>query len=304
MPVNTQQLTRFLEPEILRSIDSIELAARVLVEGLYASRHRCPFYGYTVEFKDYREYAPGDAPRMIDWKLLARTERYYVRRYEMESNMDVVLLLDGSGSMGYQPVDGRRLSKAEYASYLVASLGYLVRKQQDAAGLVTFGTDLVEFVPPRQGERHLFGLLARLNSLEAQGETDLESVLKKIALRLKRRSIIVLVSDCHGDPVKTTDGIRHLAARGHDIIVFHLLDADEVEFPFTALTSFRDVEDGAQMMCDPIRQKRRYMERLDAFRTNVRDGVVACGADYLFIDTSQPIETVLRDYLIYRRQRG
>ena len=304
MPVSSQKITQFLDPEILRAIDSIELVARVLVEGLYASRHRCPFYGYTVEFKDYREYAPGDPPRLIDWKLLARTERYYVRRYEMESNMDVITLLDVSGSMSYQPVDGKRFTKIEYASYLSASLAYLVRKQQDSAGLVTFGTDLIEFVPPKQGQRHLFGLLARLNSIEARGETDLSEVLKAIALRLNRRSIIVLISDCHGDTESVLDGIRHLAARGHDIILFHLLDADEVEFPFSALTSFRDIESGTQLMCDPIRQKRRYLTRLDAFRTAIRDGTVACGADYRFIDTSQPIEVTLRDYLTYRRQRG
>ena len=304
MPVASPQPTRFLDPAILRSIESIELAARGLVEGLYASRHRCPFYGYTVEFKDYREYVPGDDPKTIDWKLLARTERLFIRRYEMESNMDVITLLDASGSMAYQPVDLKRLTKTEYGSYLAASLSYLVRKQQDAPGLVTFGTDLFEFVPPRQGEQHLFGLLARLNSLKPSGETDLGQALKSLALRLKRRSIVVLISDCHGDTESVVDGIRHLAARGHDIIVFHLLDADEVEFPFSALTSFRDVETGGQLMCDPLRQKKRYMERLDTFRTAIRDGTVACGADYRFIDTSQPIETVLRDYLMYRRQRG
>jgi uncharacterized protein (DUF58 family) len=304
MPVPTQSLTRYLDPEILRSIESIELAARVLVEGLYASRHRCPFYGFTVEFKDYREYAPGDPPRLIDWKLLARTERYFVRRYEMESNMDVVTLLDVSGSMGYTPTDTKRFSKIEYASYLAASLSYLVRKQQDSAGLITFGDDLIEFVPPRQGQRHMLGLLARLEEIKPEGPTNLEHVMKRLVLRLKRRSIIALISDCHGDPAPVVDGIRHLAARGHDIIVFHLLDSDEVEFPFTSLTSFRDVESGTQLMCDPLRQKRRYLARLDAFRSAIRDGTVGCGADYRFIDTSQPLETVLRDYLMYRRQRG
>ena len=147
-------------------------------------------------------------------------------------------------------------------------------------------------------------LLARLEDVEAEGLTNLEHVMKQLAMRLKRRSIIVLISDCHGDPALVVDGIRHLAARGHDIIVFHLLDADEIEFPFTSLTSFRDIESGTQLMCDPLRQKRRYLARLDAFRSGIRDGTVGCGADYRFMDTSQPLETVLRDYLMYRRQRG
>lgn len=295
---------KLLDPQVLRSISSIELKARLLVEGLYSSRHRCRYYGYSVEFKDYREYAAGDEPRIIDWKALARTERYYVRRFEMESNMNVVCLLDASGSMSYRPQDPRRLTKMEYACCLVASLSYLASKQQDSPGLVTFTTEIKEFLPPHQGNRHLYALLARLEALRPQGETDLEDVLKKVALRLRRRGIFILVSDCHGDPARVCDGLRHLAARGHEVIVLHLLDHDEVAFPFQALTSFRDLETGVEIMCDPLRQRREYAGRLGAFRDAIRDGTVACGADYWFIDTAQPIEFVLRDYLLYRRQRG
>jgi len=295
---------KFLDPEVLRSIRSIELRARLLIEGLYASQHRCRFYGYSVEFKDYREYVPGDEPRIIDWKMLARTERYFVRRFVMESNMNVVCLLDASGSMSYRPQDPRRLTKMEYASTLVASLSYLVSKQQDSPGLVTFTTDVAEFLSPRQGSRHLFSLLARLQTLRPQGETDLENVLKKVALRLRRRGIFILVSDCHGDPARVLDGVRHLAARGHEVIVLQLLDRDEVDFPFRSLTSFRDLETGAEIMCDPLRQRREYTARLGAFRDAIRDGSVACGADYRFIDTAMPIEIVLHDYLQYRRHRG
>jgi uncharacterized protein (DUF58 family) len=295
---------RFLDPQVLRSIRSIELKARLLVEGLYASQHRCRFYGYSVEFKDYREYVPGDEPRIIDWKMLARTERYFVRRFVMESNMNVVCLLDASGSMSYRPQDLRRLTKMEYASYLVASLSYLASKQQDSPGLVTFTTDIAEFLSPRQGHRHLFSLLARLAAVQPRGETNLENVLKQVALRLRRRSLFVLVSDCHGDPDRVLDGVRHLAARGHEVVVLQLLDRDEVDFPFRSLTSFRDLETGAEIMCDPLRQRREYAARVGAFRSAIRDGAVACGADYRFLDTSLPIEVVLRDYLLYRRHRG
>ncbi len=295
---------QYLKPEVLRSLQNLELAARLLVEGLYASRHRCPFYGYTVEFKDYREYAPGDEPRTIDWKVLARTERYVVKRFEMESNMDVMCLLDSSGSMGYEPTDRKRLGKYEYGCLLAASLSYLAVRQQDAAGLVTFGEDIREYIPCRQGQRHLFGLLAALQRSRPDGQTDLAAVLKTIALRLKRRTIVVLIADCHGDEAATLDGIRHLAARGHEVVLMHVLDADEVRFPFESLTSFRDLESGAQLMCDPSRQRRRYLEALERFRSAIREGGAECGSDYRLFDTADPIETALREYLVFRKARG
>lgn len=296
--------TQFLDPETLRSLEDIELVARLLVEGMYASRHRCPFYGHTVEFKDYREYVAGDDPRMIDWKILARTERYCVKRFEMESNMNVLSVLDVSASMGYRPRDARRLSKFEYATRLVAALSYVACRQQDSAGLVTAGVDVEEFIPARQGKRHLYGLLARLANATPHGETDLGQVLRKIGLRLKRRSMVVLVSDCLGDEKNLVDGLKQLAAMGHELIVLHILDSDEVEFPFRSLTSFRDLELGTQIMCDPVRQQRLYLARLAAFRNAIRDGSLACGTDYRFFDTSQPLELALREYLVCRRQKA
>lgn len=293
---------KFLDAKILRALLNIEIKARLLVEGMYASRHRCPFYGFSVEFVDHREYVPGDDPRGIDWKMLARTERYFVKRFEMESNMNVGCLVDVSGSMSYDPPDANRLTKFEYACYFAASLCYLVAKQQDSPSLITFGKEIRDFIPPRQGLRHLYSLLARLEQIEAGGETDFEVVLGQVSDRLRRRGIIVLISDCHGEGVM--DGIRHLVARGQDVVVFHLLDHDEVTMPFKALTSFRDLETGQQVMSDPLRQRKAYLERLDGFRTDIREGCARCGADYRFIDTSEPIELVLRDYLLYRRQRA
>lgn len=296
--------TRLLDPAILRSIERIEVKARLLVDGMYASRHRCPAYGYSVEFVDHREYVPGDEPRSIDWRMLARTERYYVKRFEMESNMDVVCLLDGSASMGYRSTDPARLGKFEYARYLAAAIAYLVRKQQDSAGLVIFDEVIRDFLPAKQGQRHLFTLLSRLEQAQPGRGTDSRGALKLIASRLSRRGIVVVVGDCHGDPEESLDGLRQLRARGHEVILFHLLDEDEVTFPFTALASFRDLESGAQVMGDPLRQREAYLERLGAFRTAIADGCASAGIDYRFISTAQPIETVLRDYLLFRRQRA
>jgi len=295
---------RFFDPNILRQLENIELVAKMLVEGMYASRHRSPYYGYSVEFVDYREYSPGDEPRLIDWKVLARTEKYFVKRFEMESNMNVTCLLDVSASMGYHSTDRNRLTKLEYGNYLTASLSYLVARQQDAPGLITFDQNIRDFIPAKQGERHLYSLLARLEQLEAAGETDIVGVLEGVAQRLKRRGIIVVISDCYGDPEAFVDGIGHLRARGHDVIVFQVLDHDEITFPFSALTSFRDMETSVQLMTDPARQRRIYMDRLNRFLNAVGTGCVACGADYRQVDTIQPIELVLREYLLYRRQQS
>lgn len=304
MPIPATAPMRFLDATILRTIGSIELSARLLVEGMYASRHRCPFYGYSVEFKAYREYCPGDEPRMLDWKLLARTERFYIKRFEMESNMNVVPLLDVSGSMGYRPADGGRFTKLEYGCYLAASLAYLAAKQQDSPGLVVFDTDIRTFIPPRQGQRHLFTLLARLGELHGAGATDIPNALHKMALRLPRRSLLVLITDGHGDEARVVDGIKQLAARGHELVVFHLVDRDELDFPFQMLTSFRDLETGRELMCDPLRQRQDYAQRFTAFREAIRMGSLASGSDYRFIHTGLPIELVLRDYLLYRRRRA
>ena len=295
---------RFLDPTILRAVANIELRARLLVEGMYASRHRSPYYGFSVEFVDHREYSPGDEPRTIDWKMLARTERYFVKRFEMESNMNVVTLLDVSRSMGYRPPSEERLTKLEYGCYLAASISFLVSRQQDSPGLVTFGDEIRDFVPPKQGQRHLYTILARLEALDAQGQTNLPRVLEIIGQRLTRRGIVLLISDCYGTPSTVVDGIRHLAARGQDVVVIQLMDHDEVTFPFKALTTFRDMETGGHLMSDPLRQRPLYLDRLQRFRSAVESGTVACGADYRFVDTAQPIELVLRDYLLYRRKRA
>ena len=302
--MNKASASPFLSATLLRSIASIELKARLLVEGMYASRHRSPDYGYSVEFVDHREYAPGDDLRTIDWKMLGRTERYYVKRFEMESNMNVVSLLDVSGSMGYVPEDSTRLGKLEYGSYLAAAISHLATHQQDSPGLVTFDREIRDFIPPKQGKRHLFTLLTKLQSLHASGQSDLGPTLKNLIHRFNRRGLIFLITDCHSGQDSVLDGIRHLMARRHEVVVLHLLDADEVNFPFQSLTSFRDLETGAQLMSDPLRLRKTYLQRLSQFQEEIKQGCAACGADYRFIDTSEPLEVVLRDYLLFRRQRG
>ncbi|MFP6885992.1 MAG: DUF58 domain-containing protein, partial [Opitutales bacterium] len=261
-------------------------------------------YGHSVEFVDHREYMPGDEPRHIDWKMLARTERWYVKRFEMESNMDVSVVLDISGSMGYRPDDKKRFTKFEYARFLTAALCYLVNKQNDAPGFISFGTDIRDYFPPKQGKRHLYGILARLAELKPEEGTDLDNVLGKLSLRLKRRGLVVLFSDFYGDTEVITDGMKQISARGHDLVVFHLVDTDERDFPFRQLTSFRDLESGGQLLNDPLLGRRVYQRRFNRFQEEIREGTHAAGGDYRFITTADPIEYVLRDYLLFRRQQN
>jgi uncharacterized protein (DUF58 family) len=304
MPVNTEY-RRFLDPVFLKTLKNMEVAARFLVDGMYASRHRCPFYGYSVEFKDLREYVQGDDPRSIDWKMFARTEKVYVKRFEMESNMDVMTLLDVSASMGYQsPFDKRRLTKIEFGRFLAAGISYLVNNQQDSAGLMTFDTELRAFLPCRQGRRHLNAILITLDQARSSDRTAVDLVLQKAGMRLKRRGLVALISDCYGNTDDIVSAIRLLRARGQDTIVFHVADDDEINLPFDMLTSFHDMETNREVMCDPVRQKRHYVQRFQALRDKLAKGCAECGADYVFAQTSQPIEMVLRDYLIFRRARG
>ena len=293
-----------LDPKIIRNLPDIELLARLLVQGAYAHMHRCKQYGHSVEFVDHREYMPGDEPRHIDWKMLARTERWYVKRFEMESNMDVSVVLDISGSMSYRSDDKKRLTKFEYARFLTAALCYLVNKQNDAPGFISFGTDIRDYFPPKQGKRHLYGILARLAELKPEEGTDLDNVLGKLSLRLKRRGLVVLFSDFYGDTEVITDGMKQISARGHDLVVFHLVDTDERDFPFRQLTSFRDLESGGQLLNDPLLGRRVYQRRFNRFQEEIREGTHAAGGDYRFITTADPIEYVLRDYLLFRRQQN
>ena len=296
--------TKFLDANILRSIADAELRARLLVQGMYASRHRCPYYGYSVEFVDHREYTNGDEPRTIDWKMYARTDRYYVKRFEMESNMNVLCMFDVSASMAYRSSDKSRLTKIEYGSYLIAAVCHLVAHQQDSPGLVTFDQDVRDFIPPRQGKRHLFTILSRFETLVGKSGTQIHAVLRTIAQTLQKTR--------HRDDAqrlqhrrRSGDG-RHPPAprQGHDVILMHLLDADEIEFPFSALTAFRDMETGKQIISDPIRLRKAYLDRFAKFRTRIQTDCISAGVDYRFISTKDPIELVLRDYLQYRRERS
>jgi len=298
----TERKFKYLDPAILQKVTGIELKAKLLVEGLYASRHRSPSYGFSAEFVDHREYSPGDDLRTIDWRTYARTDRLFVKRFEMESNMNVVCLLDISGSMGYTPQHKGALTKLEYASYMAASLCYLVQRQQDSPGLVTFDTGIRTFIQPAQGQRNLALMLSHLEGLKAGDETKLGETLRRMLDRIPRRGIVVLISDCHDEPDEVVAGFKLIAARGQELIVFQVLDHDEVTWPFRNLCNFKDLETGRTLMGDPLALRQLYLERLSAFTSAIEQGCNSCGADYRLVDTSMPVEEVLQSYLLMRRQ--
>ena len=291
---------RFLDPKILASVADIELKARLLVQGMWASRHKSPYYGHSVEFVDHREYSPGDEPKTIDWKTYARTDRYLVKRFEMESHMNVVVLLDVSGSMSYRPQSKNRIGKLEYASYVAAGLSYLALHQQDAAGLITFDTGIRDFLPPRQTKQHLMSILARLDGIQPGGETGFDAVCTLLAQRLPRRGMVVLLSDCYDEPSAVLDGFKMLLTRGHEVIVFQILDHDELEWPFDKLSNFRDLETGQTVRGDPAALRENYLTNLRAFLTRVEEGAKSCGITYTLVDTAEPIEKTLQHYLLRR----
>jgi len=291
---------RFLDPKVLSSIASIELKARLLVQGMWASRHRSPYYGQSVEFVDHREYSPGDEPKTIDWKTYARTDRYMVKRFEMESHMNVAILLDASGSMAYAPQSRSRIGKLEYASYMAAGLSYLALHQQDAAGLITFDTGIRDFLPPRQTKQHLMAILARLDGIQPGGETGLRPVCERLAQRLPRRGMVILISDCYDDADAVVDGFKILMARGHEVIVFQLLDHDELEWPFDKLSNFRDLETGHMVRGDPVALREGYLANLRAFLGRIEEGAKSCGMTYTLVDTAEPLERTLQHYLLRR----
>lgn len=299
-PPSEHHRFQYLDPTMLASIAGIELKARYLVEGLWASRHRSPLYGYSVEFVDHRNYTFGDEPRTIDWRIFGRTDRFYVKRFEMESNLDVTILLDLSASMTYEPEDKGRLTKFQYASYLAAGLAYLLLHQQDAPGLVTFDTEVRTFLPPRQSRRHLWTILAELERAECGGETSIGPVLETVAERLKRRGMVILISDCIDDSEALLAGIRKVAARQHEVLLFQVLDYDERHWPFQRPSSFTDLESRLVVEGDPVSLREEYLQQFEEFLETIGAGCRRADVHRVLVDTTVPLEQSLKDYLLRR----
>jgi uncharacterized protein (DUF58 family) len=297
--MNDFQATRFLDPQALTSIASLELIARTVVEGFISGLHRSPHLGFSVDFAEYSSYRPGDDIRKIDWKVYGRTDRFYIKNYEGETNTSIHLILDCSRSMAY---GSQKITKLEYGQFLAASLGYFAFKQRDAVGYISYDEDVLQYVPARGSVGHLNIVLHAIEQAAPGEKTDFVKPLVRVAERLRRKGIVVVISDLYDEPGNVMNGLRHLAFRGNDVIVFQILDPAEIRFDFPDAAQFVDMETRAEMHVIPdyIRQEyRRVLEKQIAeYEKECRKDRM----DFFLINTAQPLDKALFSYLVRREQ--
>ena len=291
---------RFLDPAVVARLGTLELKARAVVEGLLSGLHRSPFKGFSVEFAEYRQYLPGDDLSSIDWKVYARTDRHYIKKFEEETNVECHLLLDISASMGY---GSRGITKLEYGALLASSLAFLMNRQRDAVGLTTFDDAIVTMVPPSARPSHLRSLLVALDRATLGHRTDVSKPLHLLADRIGKRGLVVFISDLLDEPEHIVHGLRHFRFRGSEVIVFHLIDPAELTFPFERAARFRDVELGDEVMAVPSVVREDYLNALHSAVDRYKRELGSEGIDYRLIDTSTPLEFALISYLSTRGRR-
>jgi uncharacterized protein (DUF58 family) len=288
---------RFVNPKVLARIGNLELVARSVVEGFINGIHRSPYFGASVDFAEHRGYVPGDDIRRVDWRLYARTDRFYIKEYEADSNSNFSVLLDVSKSMGYGSAG---MSKLDYARMLAGCLTYLVHRQRDRVGFVAFDDDIVEYVPA--SAKHMETVLHVLDRVTPSKPGNLRAPLHKMAEHFGRRGLLVLVSDLYEDPDAVLEAVGPLRFRGNDIIVFHLLDESELNFTFSAPSAFEDLESGEQMQVVPEVLAEQYRELVKAHTTALTERFSANRIDYNLINTSQPLDHALFSYLSARER--
>jgi uncharacterized protein (DUF58 family) len=282
-------------------IKSLQVRAKVAVEGFIKGIHRSPYHGFSVEFTEYREYTPGDDPRYLDWRLFARSDRYYVKRFEDETNVRCHLLLDTSRSMGYTSGAYRKI---DYARTAAATIAYFLAAQRDAVGLVTFEDTITDYLPPRHRPGHLRRLIGMLEREPEGRATDLAGPLERVAATVRKRGLIVLISDllAPSDAVRT--GLGYLASRGHDVVVLRTLDPAETTFDFETPSMFLDVESGRELYVDPEAAKADYLRKFSAHAAALERSCVELGIEFASIGTDRPLERVLFDLLKARMRLG
>ncbi len=292
---------RYLDPSVIARLGSMELRAKTIVEGFISGLHRSPFKGFSVEFAEYRQYLPGDDLSTIDWKVYARSDRYYVKKYEEETNLDCHILLDVSASMSYAT---GAVSKVAYGSYLAAALAYLMNRQRDAVGFVAFDENIVDRLPASARPGHLKAVLLALSRLRTGTRTDVSKPLHLLAESLSRRSMSVVISDLLDDPEATIKGLKHLRFRGTDVIVFQVLDPAEVFFPFEEPARFKDMEDDLELMASPSAVRKEYLRRLHEMLGLYERELRGAGIDYVRLETTTPLDTALLAYLSTRARHA
>ncbi len=292
---------QYLKPDVIRRVARLDLRARFIVEGFLSGLHASPFQGFSVEFSEHRRYTQGDDPRDIDWLVYAKTDRYYVRKYQAETNISGYLLMDLSGSMGY--TYRQELTKFDYGVCLAAALAYLMVHQQDPIGLITFDTQLRASLPPKSKRTQLGNILALLAKAQPAGETDVAANLRRVAAMIRHKSLIMLISDLLCDQQPVLDSLHQLRYAGHDVILFHVLDEAEVHFPFTGMVDFQDPETNESLVLDAPGIRSDYLDAVRELRDRYQRECRSIGADYVPLDTSLPFDRALVEYLSQRQAR-
>ncbi|HYT88191.1 MAG TPA: DUF58 domain-containing protein [Gemmataceae bacterium] len=292
---------KYLRPEVIRQVSRLDLRAKFIVEGFLAGLHASPFHGFSVEFSEHRKYVPGDDLKDLDWNIYAKTERYYVKKFEAETNVTGYLVMDLSASMAY--TYRQELTKFDYAICLAAALGYLMIHQQDPVGLVTFDTRIQACLPPRSKRTQLGNILAILANLKPTGQTDVAQCLHQLAAMIRHKSLVMVFSDLLTDPQPVIDALHHLRHRGNEIILFHILDEAEVHFPFEGVVEFEDVEEPRKLTLDARHMRADYLKSLQEFQEFYRSECAKANIDYVAMDTSVNFDRALMEYLLQRQKR-
>ena len=288
---------RFLHPATIARITRLDLRARQVVEGFISGNHKSPFFGQSVEFVQHREYVPGDDIRHMDWKVWSRTDRFYLKQFEAETNLRATLVVDTSESMIY---GNGPLNKYEYACTAAACLGYMIVKQQDAAGLMSFGFDVRRAVPAKSSQMQADAMVKALDASRPSDKTDLLKVLTRVAESVPSRGVVLIFSDLLTEREAVFKGLEMLRHRKHDVMVFHILDDDELDFPFGGMTRFEGMEELPNLFCDPKALREGYLEAMDEYLTEVRRGCTRLGVDYALVRTSDYLDAVLSKFLFSR----
>ncbi len=291
---------RHLDPAALSRLSSMELVARLVVEGFVTGLHKSPYQGFSVEFAEHRQYMPGDEIRDIDWKVFGKSDRYYVKKFEEETNLRTYIVLDASASMDYK-YDEEGITKFEYGCYLAASLSYLMLKQRDSVGITIFDTHIKQYIPPRGTATHLHAIMSSLESAVPGDETNISTIFHELAKRIVRRGLIIVISDLLSQPSEAISALKHLRHRKHEVIVFHVLDSGEMRFPFEGPVIFRDMETGRTLPSQAEALKAGYLEQLNNLIQEYRRGCGGNSIDYVQIDTTTPFDYALSSYLSHRK---
>jgi len=290
---------KFLDPKILARLEGLQLRARLIVEGYVSGVHRSPFHGFSVEFAEHREYAPGDDLRYLDWKVFGRTDKYHLKQFEQETNLVCYLLLDISESMRYRSADAA-MSKFEYAQCLAAALAYLVLHQQDSVSMVTFDNEIRALVRPGSNPSHIKQLIQVMEQSTTERKTTTGPIFHELAQRLKKRGIIVVISDLFDDVDSMMAGLKHLRHRRHEVILMHVLDPAELDFRFRQTTLFKGLEQLPDVLLEPRSLRKAYLEEFGRFIHHIKRGCRMNRIDYVPIRTDQPLDVALSSYLSSR----